>query len=351
MSPLVLVEVGFGSRVVQELLSEWNMELGFVPKGGATVEETDFMLPAGVFLVARVGDIAVGCGGLRRLGPGTGEIKRVFVRTAARRRGVARALVADLERRAVKLGLEEVRLDTHAEAPASFFRSVGYEPVPNYNGNPYARYWFAKRLPSARSVASLASEGGDPTRLARFVRDVPALMRALEAARVADPPEWLICAGAIRDAVWDELHGRVPAGPRDIDLAFFDPDDLSPACDRTVEAQLRRLAPELPWQAKNQAAVHLWYPRRCGLSVAPFCSSAEAVATFPEIATCVGARLLGDDDLLIVAPHGLDDLLGGVCRHNPARVPASFYERRIDKKGWRTRWPRVRYVPPVLTGS
>jgi hypothetical protein len=28
------------------------------------------------------------------------------------------------------------------------FRSAGYEPTSYYNGNPYARYWFAKRLPA-----------------------------------------------------------------------------------------------------------------------------------------------------------------------------------------------------------
>jgi hypothetical protein len=55
-------------------------------------------------------------------------------------------------------------------------------------------------------------------------------------------------------------------------------------------------------------------------------------------------RLLGDDDMLVVAPHGLDDLLDGVCRHNPTRVSAAFYRERLDAKGWSARWPRVQYV-------
>jgi uncharacterized protein len=117
-------------------------------------------------------------------------------------------------------------------------------------------------------------------------------MRALRAAREVDAPDWLITAGAIRTAVWDQLHGVAPAARppeslADVDLAFFDPADLSPAGDAAVEAALRAVAPDLPWEAKNQAAVHLWYARRFGLAVEPFTCSADAVATFPETATCV----------------------------------------------------------------
>lgn len=198
-----------------------------------------------------------------------------------------------------------------------------------------------------RWVRALASEGGQPQQLAAVVRRAPVLMEALHAAREIDAPDWLVCAGAIRDVVWDALHGRpLDARPRDVDVGFFDPSDLTPARDEAVERALRARAPELPWEAKNQAAVHLWYPRRFGMEVPALASCADGVATFPEIATCVGLRLLDDDDLLVVAPHGLDDLLGCVCRHNPARVSASFYERRIAEKGWRERWPKLRCLAP-----
>jgi hypothetical protein len=182
-------------------------------------------------------------------------------------------------------------------------------------------------------------------RLRAVVRDAPVLMEALRAARQVDPPDWLISAGAIRDAVWDALHGRAPAVPRDIDVGFFDPDDLTPAREERVAAALRDRAPHLPWDAKNQAAVHLWYPKRFGIDVPPFRNTAEAVATFPETASCVGLRLLPDDELLVVAPHGLEDLFGLVCRHNTTRVSQALYEQRLADKGWHERWPRLRILP------
>jgi hypothetical protein len=173
-------------------------------------------------------------------------------------------------------------------------------------------------------------------------------MTALLAGRQVAAPDWLVSAGAVRDAVWDALHDRPPTQvPRDVDLSFFDAGDMTPSRDEEVEAALRRHAPKLPWQAKNQAAVHTWYAARFGVTVPRFVSCAEAIATFPKVASCVGVRLLFDDDLLVVAPHGLDDLLDGICRHNPTRVSARFYARRQAAKGWPARWPRVRYLKPA----
>jgi hypothetical protein len=195
-------------------------------------------------------------------------------------------------------------------------------------------------------TSALASEGGAPMRLCGVLRRAPLIMEALRVARDIGAPDWLVSAGAIRDVVWDAVHDRpLTAMPRDIDVGFFDPSDLAAARDQAIEEALCARAPHLPWQAKNQAAVHVWYPRAFGVEVAPFQSCAEAVATFPETASCVGVRLLGDEDMLVVAPHGLGDLFGCVCRHNPTRVPASFYEQRVAEKGWRSRWPKLRYAP------
>jgi uncharacterized protein len=84
-------------------------------------------------------------------------------------------------------------------------------------------------------------------------------------------------------------------------------------------------------------------PGRFGVQVEPFSTTADAVATFPETASCVGVRLLPDDDILVVAPHGLDDLFACICRHNPTRAPAELYEQRRAEKRWGERWPRLRF--------
>jgi uncharacterized protein len=171
-------------------------------------------------------------------------------------------------------------------------------------------------------------------------------MAALADAAAVSAPEWWIGAGVIRDLVWDEQFGEGLdlTKVRDVDLVFFDPTDLSPARDQEVEAALQARAPAVPWDAKNQAAVHLWYPDRFGLAVGPIASISEAVATWPEFAACVAVTLSEHGDLQVLAPYGLDDLLDGVWRCNPKRVTREEYLRRLRRKDPVRRWPGVRVL-------
>jgi hypothetical protein len=186
----------------------------------------------------------------------------------------------------------------------------------------------------------------DPAaRLEEIVRSTAWLMQALQAARDVAAPDWLIGAGAVRTAVWDRLHGFEGTSELgDVDLAFFDPRDLSEERERAVEQQLSAALPAVAWDAKNQARVHLWYTHRFGYEVPPLRSSADGVGTWPETATAVGLSLTLDDRLIVEAPLGLDDLLGMVHRRNPRRVSAEEYHRRLASKRIAERWPRVTVV-------
>ncbi|MBF6589869.1 MAG: nucleotidyltransferase family protein [Ktedonobacterales bacterium] len=167
----------------------------------------------------------------------------------------------------------------------------------------------------------------------------------LRVVRACDPPDWLIGAGVFRNLVWDALHGYAQPTPvPDVDVVFFDPDDLSADRERAVLAHLERLRPDVPWEVTNQAGVHLWYEQWFGRPAAPLTSSADGVGTWPETATCVGVRLLPNDDLTIVAPYGLSDLFGMVLRRNPRRVTVEEYRARLRKKRIAEKWPRVRIL-------
>ncbi|MFI8530678.1 GNAT family N-acetyltransferase [Streptomyces aquilus] len=103
---------------------------------------------AGAFFVAYEEGRPVGCGALRRLEPGVGELRHVWVHRDARRLGLARRLLAALEAEAAARGLTLLRLDTHAtltEAQA-MYRACGYTEIPAYVDHVYADHWFEKRL-------------------------------------------------------------------------------------------------------------------------------------------------------------------------------------------------------------
>ncbi|WP_410623797.1 GNAT family N-acetyltransferase [Amycolatopsis sp. cmx-8-4] len=88
-----------------------------------------------VFLVARDSEgTAVGCGGLRPLGPDTAEIKRMYIDPAARGTGVATALLRALEDHARELGIPRLLLETGTGQPDAmrFYQREGYEPIEAY---------------------------------------------------------------------------------------------------------------------------------------------------------------------------------------------------------------------------
>lgn len=103
------------------------------------------------WLAVVLGGRAVACGGIRACDDDTGELERLYVRPAFRRRGIARQLVAALEELAYQRGHSVVRVvtGTHPPAAVALFRACGYEPVHGDGGRvdrPH-RTCFAKRLP------------------------------------------------------------------------------------------------------------------------------------------------------------------------------------------------------------
>jgi GNAT superfamily N-acetyltransferase len=91
--------------------------------------------PQGRLLLARSGGGAVGTVALRRLAPGVGEIKRLYVVPAARGGGVGRALLAAAIEAARQLGYERVRLDSHRDsmqAAIALYRRLGFVEIAAY---------------------------------------------------------------------------------------------------------------------------------------------------------------------------------------------------------------------------
>jgi uncharacterized protein len=187
-------------------------------------------------------------------------------------------------------------------------------------------------------------------RLAGMLTSEPWIVRALEAVSASGLPDAWIGAGVIRDVVWGQLYGRfTPGAVRDVDVAYFDSGNLGPERDQVAQDILGELA-DLPWEATNQAAVHTWYHQYFGgAPVEPFSSVHDAVATWPETATCVAVRKTADG-IQVCAPHGLDDLLGGVWRPNPVRVTAAVSLARLERQRVSARWPGVTVVPPGQSG-
>ncbi|MDX3852786.1 GNAT family N-acetyltransferase [Streptomyces sp. AK02-01A] len=88
-----------------------------------------------VFFVAHEDDgSAVGCGGLRDLGGGVGEVKRMYVTPAFRGSGIALRILRALEDWARGQEWTSLRLETGDAQPDAvrFYTRSGYEPIPAF---------------------------------------------------------------------------------------------------------------------------------------------------------------------------------------------------------------------------
>jgi GNAT superfamily N-acetyltransferase len=132
-----------------ELLRD-RLGAGYAPTERIFARAEAFAADGGAWLVAydAYGD-PVGCGGLRPLAAGVGEIKRMFVATHARRAGHGRRLLRALELRAAVHGCRYVRvLTTEVLTEAiALYDAEGYRTIQRTatEGRP-VEIWMEKEL-------------------------------------------------------------------------------------------------------------------------------------------------------------------------------------------------------------
>jgi putative acetyltransferase len=133
------------SPAARRLVDALNAELSAVyPEQGAThfrLDPEEVADGRGAFLLATRAGTPVGCGAVRRIAQGTGEIKRMYVVPAERGRGLGRALLTALEDEARSLGLSRLFLETGARqhAAVAMYERAGFsrvDPYGEYVGSP-----------------------------------------------------------------------------------------------------------------------------------------------------------------------------------------------------------------------
>ena len=132
-------------EAVRELFAEYADSLGIdLSFQGFAAELAQlpgkYAPPLGDILIARdAAGAALGCVALRPTTmPDTGEIKRLYLRPAARGQALGRRLAEAILVRAREAGHARVVLDTLASMDAArrLYAALGFRPVPPYYDNP-----------------------------------------------------------------------------------------------------------------------------------------------------------------------------------------------------------------------
>jgi GNAT superfamily N-acetyltransferase len=134
-------------RLVDEYAASLQIDLSFQNFAQEVRHlETEYGPPHGHFLLARRDGTFVGCGGLRRFSERTCEMKRLYVESAHRSRGIGEAIARALIAEARRLGYDTILLDTlpSMRSAHQLYLALGFTKTPPYRHNPIAGTTYLK---------------------------------------------------------------------------------------------------------------------------------------------------------------------------------------------------------------
>jgi putative acetyltransferase len=116
----------------------------------------EYVPPDGRLLLAFENNKVAGCIALRKIGDDVCEMKRLFVRSDFRGKGLGRRLVEAIIAEAKEIGYQKIRLDTlppKMNPAIELYRSLGFTEIEPYYRNPVpgAKFMELKLVSEARS--------------------------------------------------------------------------------------------------------------------------------------------------------------------------------------------------------
>ncbi len=143
MIELIQVESTEHLDCIRELFKEYEKSLGFNLDFQNFEKELaklpgEYAVPDGCLLLAFYGKSIAGCAGLRKLGQGICEMKRMYVRPNFRGKGIGRAMSVRIIEIARAIGYKHMRLDTidTMRTAISLYKSLGFKKIKPYRYNP-----------------------------------------------------------------------------------------------------------------------------------------------------------------------------------------------------------------------
>lgn len=186
-------------------------------------------------------------------------------------------------------------------------------------------------------------------------------MECLQALQQLALPQGYIGAGFLRNAIWDDLHGKKTSTPlNDVDVIYFNAHASAPGFvsnishtsipsdsvnrereqDLYYQEQLNALLPGVNWQVKNQARMHVLHDH------APYKNCEDAISYWIERETCVAIALSNVNQFDILAPFDLEHNFKGQISINPKFPRYEIFNKRVAEKKWCGIWPQLKVVAP-----
>jgi GNAT superfamily N-acetyltransferase len=156
----------YGQWAVRVAKSEYGIDAEAESEHGLSTSIGELLEPRGRLYLADFDGVAVGIGGLKPVSTEIAEVKRMYVRAAARGRGVGRQLLHRLLDDARALGFRIVRLEsaTFMREAHALYRSFGFAEVAPYEGSEFAAIPGAEKIQLFMALELGGGDIGNPHR-------------------------------------------------------------------------------------------------------------------------------------------------------------------------------------------
>ncbi|EJQ51609.1 hypothetical protein IEQ_01853 [Bacillus cereus BAG6X1-2] len=181
----------------------------------------------------------------------------------------------------------------------------------------------------------------------QLIQNDPWMMNVLQMAKSLGLPDWWICAGFVRSKIWDTLHNyEIRTATPDVDVIYYDPLHKDEMYEQSLEQKLANMDASIPWSVKNQARMHVVN------NMPPYSSSVDAISKFPETATALGVTLDEQNNVILTAPCGIEDVLSLQVKPTShfleTKERIHMYKKRVMKKNWQSKWPNITITYPKI---
>lgn len=179
----------------------------------------------------------------------------------------------------------------------------------------------------------------DENDVRNFIKNNKELMFILKIIQSLDIKEGCLCAGALRNSLWNHLSNKTNKFISDIDIIYFEKDSVYEESNE-IQKFLKSNYPNYDWEVKNEI-----YMNRHNPHTLPYTSVEDAISKFPEKCTAIGARLDANDKVELISPYGVSDIIQFIVRPTPFFKEDSdrmlLYKKRIENKNWLNEWPSL----------
>jgi hypothetical protein len=94
-------------------------------------------------------------------------------------------------------------------------------------------------------------------KLIQIIKNDEWMLTVLKAVSDLNLNDCWIGAGFVRNKIWDEKHQKPRTVLNDIDVIYYNQNNITKTYDITLENILKKKDPNLNWSVKNQARMHI----------------------------------------------------------------------------------------------